>query len=89
MDYMLWCYGVWLGLVVHHFFKFRLQEIDPDFDPGKEVAFYSHWVTSVVGPVVYIVAVVHALLWRQLSGTAGSIVSCQYCNLHDIRPDVV
>ena len=77
------------GLVVYHFFKFRIQGIVPDFNPGKEVAYYSYWVASVVGPVVYIAAMVHALLWRQFSGAVGSVVSCQYCTLHDIRPDVV
>ena len=54
-----------------------MKEFDPDFNLAKEVSLYSYWVASVVGPVVYILAVIHALLWKQLSGIVGSIVSSQ------------
>ena len=58
-------------------FLSRIRKYDPGFNPGKEVSFYPFWAATAVGPVVYILAVIHALLWRQLSGIVGSIVSCQ------------
>ena len=55
--------------------NFRLKKYDSNFEPGKEPSFYPFWVASVTGPVVCIVAVAHTLLWKQLSGIVGSIVS--------------
>ena len=37
-------------------------------------ALYWAWSTSVVAPVVYILAVVHAVLWRLPSAIIGSLV---------------
>ena len=36
---------------------------------------YPFWAAAVIGPIVYISAVVHATLWRQISSILGSIVS--------------
>ena len=55
--------------------NFRLKKDYINYDQGKEPSFYPFWVASVTGPVVCIVAVAHILLWRQLSGIVGSIVS--------------
>ena len=46
-----------------------------NFGPGKQPSLHPFWVATVTGPVVCIVAVAHTLLWRQLSGIVGSIVS--------------
>ena len=70
-------------MLFYHPTKFRSKDINPDYDPAKDVSTYSYWVASVVGPVVYIVAVIHALLWKQLSGVVGSIVSCQFDTVHN------
>ena len=37
-------------------------------------ALYWAWAASVVGPVVYILAVVHAVLWGLPSAIIGSLV---------------
>ena len=55
--------------------NFRAKKVDSNFEPGKEPSLYPFWVASVAGPVVCIVAVAHTLLWKQLSGIVGSIVS--------------
>ena len=49
-----------------------------DFDPEYEVdnsANYAFWAGSVIGPIVCILAVAHALLWGFPSAIVGSIVS--------------
>ena len=40
--------------------------------------FYAYWAAAVVGPFVYICAVAHAALWRQISSIVGSVVSFLY-----------
>ena len=46
--------------------------------------FYWAWAASVVGPVVYVLAVVHAVLWKLPSAVVGSLVSIQdfSCHIH-------
>jgi len=36
---------------------------------------YPFYAAAVIGPLVYIGAVVHAAFWRQISSIVGSIVS--------------
>ena len=54
----------------------REKEEDDSFDPGDEPSLYAHWAASVIGPVVHILAVVHALLIpdfvRRITGLANS-----------------
>lgn len=57
------------------FFLRIKKEFDPNYNPGDDATTYPFWVASVVGPVIYILAGIHALLWKQLSGVVGSIVS--------------
>jgi len=57
---------------------FRTKKSDPNYNLGDDYTNYPYWAASVVGPVVYILAVIHALLWKQLSGVVGSIVSHLY-----------
>ena len=42
---------------------------------GDDSDFYPYWTASVVGPVLHILAVVHAVLWGFPSSILGSIVS--------------
>jgi len=55
---------------------------------------YPFYAAAVIGPFVYIGAVVHAALWRQLSSIMGSIVSlpvakkpmhARYANIEALR----
>ena len=43
-------------------------------DLGENYLFL-YWAGSVLGPIVYILTVVHALLWGYPSAVVGSIVS--------------
>ena len=36
---------------------------------------YPFWAAAVIGPFVYILAVAHAALWKQISSIVGSVVS--------------
>jgi len=38
---------------------------------------YTFYAAAVIGPFVYIGAMVHAAFWRQISSIVGSIVSLQ------------
>ena len=72
----------------------RLKEEDDSFDPGDEPTHYAFWAASVIGPVVHILAVVHALLIpdfiRRITGLTnsclhaipGSIVGSIYPKLY-------
>ena len=52
----------------------RLKDIIPDYEVHDN-ANYAFWAGSVIGPIVCILAVVHALLWGYPSAIVGSIVS--------------
>ena len=43
--------------------------------PGAFPPEYRFWAAAVIGPFVYISAVAHAALWKQISSTVGSVVS--------------
>ena len=53
----------------------REKEIDSSYNPGEEPDLYAFWAVSVIGPIVYIVAVLHAVLWSYPGSICGSIVS--------------
>ena len=45
---------------------------------GDDSSFYPFWVTSVLGPILFIAAVAHAVLWGFPGSIVGSIVSTLY-----------
>jgi hypothetical protein len=47
---------------------------DPTFDL-KNNSLYPYWAAAVLGPIVYILAVVHALLWGFPSAIVGSVTA--------------
>jgi hypothetical protein len=47
---------------------------DPTFDL-KNNTLYPYWAAAVLGPIVYILAVVHALLWGFPSAIVGSVTA--------------
>ena len=49
--------------------------IHSDREELGESYLYPYWAGSVLGPIVYILAVVHALLWGYPSAIVGSVVS--------------
>ena len=53
---------------------YRAKDANPDYKPDHN-SLYPYWAGSVLGPIVYILAVVHALLWGFPSAILGSIVS--------------
>ena len=55
-------------------YSFEDSDTDREFDLGDSAFLYWAWVASVVGPVVYILAVVHAVLWGLPSAIVGSLV---------------
>ena len=55
----------------------RLKDLDPDYEVDDN-ANYAFWAGSVIGPIVCILAVAHALLWGYPSAIVGSIVSYIY-----------
>ena len=64
----------------------RQKEDDSSFDPGDEPNLYAFWAASVIGPVVHILAVVHALLIPDfIRRITGSTNSC----LHAIPGSIV
>ena len=64
----------------------REKEEDDSFDPGDEPNLYAYWAASVIGPVVRILAVVHALLIPDfIQRITGSTKSC----LHAIPGSIV
>ena len=52
----------------------RRKDLDPDYEVDDSFN-YAFWAGSVIGPVVCILAVVHALLWGFPCAIVGSIVS--------------
>ena len=58
---------------LEHFSLHRLKDV-PGYKPGDSFN-YPYWAGSVLGPIVYILAVAHALLWGFPSSIVGSIVS--------------
>ena len=52
----------------------RLKDLNPDYEVDDDNN-YAFWAGSVIGPIVCILAVVHALLWGFPSAIVGSIVS--------------
>ena len=63
---------------------YRIKDDDKSYDPGDEPNLYAYWVASVVGPVLHILALAHALLFpailRGVPGAiVGSIVSIPTC----------
>ena len=55
--------------------RYENDDTTDEFDLGDSAFLYWAWVASVVGPVVYILAVVHAVLWGLPSLIVGSLVS--------------
>ena len=46
-----------------------------DFDLGYTPHLYWGWTVSIGGPVVYLLAVAHAVMWTRISSILGSVVS--------------
>ena len=53
---------------------FRTKDVVPDYEPDQNYL-YPYWAGVTFGPIVYILAIVHALLWGFPSSIVGSIVS--------------
>ena len=53
----------------------RDKEGNPDYDPSNDTLLYFAWAASVVGPVLFLAAALHAVLWRWPSSAVGSVVS--------------
>ena len=51
------------------------HEYFQDFDLGNAPYLYWGWVVSIGGPVVYLLAVAHAVMWTRISSILGSVVS--------------
>ena len=43
---------------------------------------YWAWAASIIGPITYVMALLHAVMWRRASAVIGSAVST--CKLHFI-----
>ena len=54
--------------------RYEDRDTSNEFDLGDSAFLYWAWVASVAGPVVYILAVVHAVLWGLPSAIVGSLV---------------
>ena len=52
----------------------RVKEDDPEYDPNDDTLLYFAWAASVVGPVLFLFAALHAVLWRWPSSACGSVV---------------
>ena len=56
-----------------------MKVVGSDFNPAKNASHYSYWVAIGSGLTVY----------TDISGTVGSIVSCQSCVMHIISNLIV
>ena len=54
------------------------EELDPNFNPGLHEDLYAFWSAGVVGLILHILALLHAVLWGKASYIIGSIVSTLY-----------
>lgn len=52
----------------------RLHDLDPNYKPNDK-QLYPYWAGCVIGPVVFLLALLHALLWGFPSAIVGSLVS--------------
>jgi len=46
-----------------------------EFDLASAPYLYWGWTVSIGGPVVYLLAVAHAVMWTRISSILGSVVS--------------
>ena len=60
-------------VIVHD--VFTLYYSARSFDLGYAPYLYWGWVVSIGGPVVYLLAVAHAVMWTRISSILGSVVS--------------
>ena len=57
------------------------EEYGDHYDPSDDTSLYYAWSASVLGPVLFLAATLHAVLWRWPSSAVGSIVSTHIpCN---------
>lgn len=57
-------------------------EDDPEYDPSNDTLLYFAWAASVVGPVLFLLAALHAVLWRWPSSTFGSVVCVKSTHIY-------
>ena len=43
-------------------------------DPEDDPRLFPYWAASVVGPVLFLLAILHALLWKWPNAATGSVV---------------
>ena len=60
-------------IVIHDIFTVYYSA--GSLDLGYAPYLYWGWVVSIGGPVVYLLAVVHAVMWTRISSILGSVVS--------------
>ena len=60
-----------MNFLIH---SYEDNDTGDEFDLRDSAFLYWAWAASVVGPVVYILAVVHAVLWGLPSAIVGSLV---------------
>ena len=70
-----------MNFLIH---SYEDNDTDDEFDLRDSAFLYWAWAASVVGPVVYILAVVHAVLWGLPSAIAGSLVYTCICSYMQI-----
>ena len=58
-------------------YSYEDNDTDNEFHLGDSAFLYWAWAAIAAGPVVYILAVVHAVLWGLPSAIVGSLV-CTY-----------
>ena len=69
----------------HSSHRHENDDTTDEFDLGDSAFLYWAWAASVVGPVVYILAVVHAVLWGLPSAIVGSLVCmCIYNIINNV-----
>ena len=59
-------------------FLCRDKENYDDYDASNFVYLYYLWAASVLGPVLFLLAILHAALWKWPSSVVGSMVSSVY-----------
>ena len=57
---------------------YRNKGYDDHFNPSNYPFLYYAWAASVLGPVLFLLAILHAALWRWPSSAVGSVVISNY-----------
>ena len=62
-------------LILYQLFFFSRQKDEySKYDPADYPFLIAFWAASVVGPVLFLLAILHAALWKWPSTATGSVV---------------